>query len=222
MARLRWILVGGCAVVLACGWAISSCAVDDDITWITDESCTVGCRASDEAGYSCDVDSSCTPVPGCTDWDCNERPPGGDGDGPTAFGDGGIEDDGQGNPLAAEGCVPAGGSYDRDSARPLTLGVRLEDLWSCPDASGWFRFDVPAGARFVVDLQPAADSPVSFVLYAGDDATPVASADMNAPGRFAAFSATDASYVLRVRAFVPDPPAAAVPASYSLAVFLYN
>jgi hypothetical protein len=216
MTRLRWILVAGLAGVLVGGWAVSSCAIDDDITWITGESCTVGCRTSDEANYACDVDSRCTVELGCTDWDCNERPLGGEGDGPGYLTDAGALDDGQGDPLAANGCVPAGGSYDRASARPLTLGVRLDDLWSCPDASGWFRFDVAAGARFVLDLQPTGGVPVGFVLYAGGDATPVAAADMTGPGRFAAFSGTDATYVLRVRAL------GTAPASYSLAAFLYN
>jgi len=213
MTRLRWILITGLAAILAGGWAISSCAIDDDVTWITGESCTAGCQARN---FACDVDSRCTPEPGCTDLDCNERPRDDNGDAPAFLADAGEFNDGQGNPLAANGCIPAGGNDDRASARPLTLGVRLEDLWSCPDASGWFRFDVAAGARFVVDLQPIGDASVGFVLYAGGDATPVAAADMTAPGRFAAFSGTDATYVLRVRALDTAP------ASYSLAVFLYN
>ena len=80
MNRLRWILVACAGALAVAGWAVSSCAIDDEVTWINDPSCTGGCRTGDQANYSCDIDSNCTPAPGCTDWDCSERIPGGTGD----------------------------------------------------------------------------------------------------------------------------------------------
>jgi hypothetical protein len=90
--------------------------------------------------------------------------------------------------------------------------VTVPDLSACPSTSQWFRFDGASGAAFVIDLQPVAGGELTFLLYAGDDPTPIASADMTDPGSFTARAGSTTVYSLRIRSLGPEPVA------YSLAV----
>ena len=111
MSRIRWILAAGVALAVACLGVVGSCAIDDEVTWISGERCTGACTAGSADDYSCDVDSSCTAATGCTDWDCDESVPLDDGD------DGDVE-----------GPVPDGGDgsggADGGDVAPGLLGCR--------------------------------------------------------------------------------------------------
>ena len=231
MGRMRWILLlGAMAVGIAVG-VLGSCAIDDEVTWINDQRCTGGCLAGSAAEFSCDVDDSCTETSGCTDWDCADdgvapTPDAGleadatreisdswsDGDpssdvvDPGADADSDTEDDGSGLT-----CTPSGGGETREAAFELTLGVALADLTACPAPSRWFRFTIASGTRFDVDLVPAPERLVEFLLYA-EDGSVVAAADMAADGDFSASAGTAGVYLLRVRALGDGP------VGYSLAV----
>jgi hypothetical protein len=210
MKRLRWILVGG---TLAAGglaaWLAGSCAIDDEVTWISGPQCTGDCLTADPGSLACDTDSTCTIVAGCTDWDCSEMESpvdGADADGGEPDGDRDIDGDASGTvdgddaPPVAYECAPLGGGPDRGHPTPITLGVPVSGLLACPATSQWFGFDAAVGARFAIDLQPVEVGRLTFLLYAGDDPTPVASADMDATGSFAAMAGANTTYYLRVRA----------------------
>ena len=215
MRSMRWWIVGALGGSVAL-WLAVSCAIDDEITWISGEQCTGSCRTADPTSLACDTDSTCTRVEGCTDWDCDELPPGEDGaDGDAISGGDGsfYDDDAGGNPAdagedvpaAVDGCTPVGGGLLRETAAPLTLGVTVPELSACPSTSQWFRFDGAAGTEFVIELQPVETGELTFLLYAGDDPSPVASADMTDPGRFPARAGATTPYYLRVRALGTEP-----------------
>jgi hypothetical protein len=216
MKAIRSVLVAGLAATSIIGAILGSCAVDDDITWITDPDCTVNCSPENLAGYSCDTDSTCTEAPGCTDWDCTDRVnPAPDADVTTevpradadATPDGPIEDDdaatsgdgGDADSPPPETCHPYCGGETRETAQPLTLGVMIGDCSACTTPSRWFQFTVESGARFEVLTQTAPGSSVEFLIYA-EDGSVVASAGMEADASFAANAATGATYRMRVRA----------------------
>jgi len=214
MNKLHWFLAAG-LLTASVVWMAASCAIDDDVTWINGETCTDSCRTDAPASYACDVDSSCTEVEGCQDWDCTELAPpidageDADADAPSPrdvevdddVGDAGGNpaDGGEDVPPTAGECAPFGGGPTRDEADSITLGVAESELRSCPATSQWFRFDAMDGTRFVVDLRPVGEGQLSFLLYAGDDPTPVASADMTDAGTFAAFAGASTTYYLRIR-----------------------
>ncbi|MBI5490821.1 MAG: hypothetical protein HY905_26040 [Deltaproteobacteria bacterium] len=217
MRKFRWLVLGGALAGVTSAWVVVSCAIDDEITWITGEQCSGTCRSADPGSLACDTDSTCTRTAGCEDWDCNELPPGEDGaDGDAdawSGGDGALDDDVGGNPadagegdvpIAAGGCTPIGGGLTREAAAPITLGVAVPGLWSCPATSQWFRFDAASGTGFVIDLAPVEGGELTFLLYAGDDPTPVASADLTDPGSFAARAGATTTYYLRVRSIGID------------------
>jgi hypothetical protein len=214
MNRFRWILAAGLVLAAACAWVVGSCAIDDEVTWITGERCTGACTAGSADDYSCDVDSSCTATAGCVDWDCNEAPASlDDGDTdvegtPPDGGDwsgGGDGGDGDDVPPDPTGCAPFGGGADRAAAQSITLGVPVSELSSCPATSQWFRFQAESGAQFVVDLRPVEGGQLTFLLYAGDDPTPIASADMSDTGSFEARAGATTDYYLRIRALGETP-----------------
>jgi hypothetical protein len=73
MKAIRLLLVIGVAAVGSVAVTVGSCVIDDEPTYISGARCTRGsCAATEEGGYSCDVDRTCTPAPGCEDWDCDE------------------------------------------------------------------------------------------------------------------------------------------------------
>jgi hypothetical protein len=217
MKAIRWVLVAGLATTSIAGAILGSCAIDDDITWITGENCTVNCRSDDPASYSCDTDAACTPTLGCTDWDCadEEAPPtdavtnpdggGTDADAsrdaaaPDEGGDATSGDGGDADVTPPAACAPYGGGETRDTAETLTLGETLAELGACTAPSRWFRFTVPAGARFEVLIRTAPAESVEFLLYA-EDGSVVASAGMTDDSSYSANAATGATYLMRVRA----------------------
>jgi len=216
MKTIRWILVVGLAGTSIGAAVLGSCAIDDDITWITDPNCTSNCTPQDLGGFSCDVDSTCTEAPGCTDWDCADRaysPPDGGADVPEARGedaDLGVDgsppdDDGatSGDGGETDGpppfhCYPSCGGT-REEPRTIALGEPLGDCTACPAPSQWFQFTIESGVRFEVVMQTALGTSVEFLLYA-EDGSLVASAGMEADASFAANAATAATYLMRVRA----------------------
>jgi len=216
MKAIRWILVAGLAATSFAGAILGSCAIDDDVTWITGENCTVNCRSENPAGFSCDTDSTCTEAPGCTDWDCTDHvvPPveagpetdvrGADADGSfdttPAVDDGATSGDGGDADITPPvTCTPYGGGETREDADTLTLGETLAELSACTAPSRWFRFTVPAGARFEVLIQTAPEATVEFLLYA-EDGSVVASAGMADDSSYSANAATAATYLMRIRA----------------------
>jgi hypothetical protein len=211
MRRIRWILAAGFALAVACFGVVGSCAIDDEVTWISGERCTGACTAGSADDYSCDVDSTCTAAADCTDWDCDEATPledGDDGDVEGPVPDGGDHsgggDGGDVDPGGLD-CAPSGGGADRVSARSITLGVPITGLSCCPATSQWFRFQAESGAQFAVDLQPVESGQLTFLLYAGDDPTPIASADMSDTGSFEARAGASTDYYLRIRALGETP-----------------
>lgn len=104
-------------------------------------------------------------------------------------------------------CTPQGGGLSRDAAETITLGTAVTDLSGCPLTSQWFRFDAAAGAQFTVDVQPVAGGQLAFLLYAGDDPTPIASADMTDTGTYGAMARASTTYYLRIRSIGEDPVA---------------
>ena len=224
MKRMRWILLLGAVAVGISAGALGSCAIDDEITWIDGEHCTGGCERAGAASFSCDVDDSCTPTATCTDWDCvdADAPPPADAaadttrevpDGGSADADGDpysdiVDPSGDADAETDEGggfgCVPGGGGDSRETAVDLTPGVTLADLTACPAPSRWFRFTVAADVRFEVDLVPAPERQVEFLIYASDG-SPVAGADMAADGDYNAAAESAGVFLLRVRAIGEDP-----------------
>jgi len=196
--RKLGLLFGIGAVALGGGIGmVGACAIDDDVTWITGEDCTGSCRVAPATDYACDVDSSCTPSEGCIDWDCTEDDLGGNPRDVSA--DGGVDvGDGDDAGVVPTECDALGGGTTFDTAQALTRDVTEDELSCCPTSSRWFRFSVPAGTRFAVDVVPSADSQVTFLLYAEDE-TVLAGAEMSADASFAADAATSATYYLRVR-----------------------
>jgi hypothetical protein len=199
---------------LVAAWVTGSCAIDDEVTWIDGQQCSGACSAGDPGSLGCDTDSSCSPAPGCIDWDCNEVPPGEDGL-DTGGGDGcsdcGPEDAALDAPSAGGSCTPVGGGLTQAAAASLTWDVAATALWACPETSQWFRFDVASGTSFAIDFMPVdAVDALAFVLYAGDG-TAIASAVVTGTGRYAARAGTT-TYYLRVRTVGDDD------AEYSLRV----
>ncbi|MBN1770243.1 MAG: hypothetical protein JXB32_03185 [Deltaproteobacteria bacterium] len=173
-----------------------ACAIDDDIAWIAGEECTGGCRVATTDSLSCDVDSSCTPAPGCPDWDCTEDGLfAGDVD---VWVDGGDVVDGEDSGVPPSDCAANGGGESLAAAQTLSLDVTEAELSCCPTSSRWFRFSVAAGVRFAVDVVPYDGSEVTFLLYAEDESL-LAGAEMDAEASFAAEARTGATYYLRVR-----------------------
>ncbi|MBI5501848.1 MAG: hypothetical protein HY907_16515 [Deltaproteobacteria bacterium] len=232
MKRMRWILVLGAVTVGLAAGALGSCAIDDEITWINGEQCSGGCERAGAESFSCDTDDACTPTSTCTDWDCadDDAPPpedagtdttrevpdaaadaGGDGDPYSDVTDPSGDADAETDEGTGFGCVPSGGGDSRETAVDLTLGVPLADLTACAAPSRWFRFTVAAGVRFEVDLVPAPEREVEFLLYA-QDGSPVAGADMAADGDYNAAAESAGVFLLRVRAIGDGP------VGYSLAV----
>ena len=216
MRKVRWMILCGALAGATVLWVAVSCAIDDEITWITGEQCSGSCRSADPGSLACDTDSTCTRIAGCTDWDCDDLPPGEDGADGDAIsgGDGAYDDDDAGGnpadagedvPLVSDGCAPVGGGLTRETAASLTLGVAVPGLSACPSTSQWFRFDAVSGSSFVVDLQPVETGELTFLLYAGADPTPIASADMTDPGSFAARAAATTVYTMRIRALGTEP-----------------
>ncbi len=192
------LLVGSSLIALAAGIVVvGACAIDDDITWIAGEQCTGDCDLAPASDYACDVDSSCTPTEGCIDWDCTEDDFGGNSRDVSADGSADVSDGVDGGVVPGE-CDAFGGGATLTDAQELTLDVTESELSCCPTSSSWFRFSIPAGTRFAVDVVPFADSQVTFLLYAEDE-TVLAGAEMNAEASFAADAATSATYFLRVR-----------------------
>jgi hypothetical protein len=207
MRKLRWMMLVGVLCGFAAAWLGGSCAIDDEVTWISGEQCSGTCTAGDPASLECDTDSSCTPAAGCVDWDCSEVPPGEDGLdsglGDTCS-DCGPEDAATDVPTASGSCTPVGGGLSQAAAAPLTWNVAATGLWACPETSQWFRIDVSAGTSFAIDFTPVdALDALAFVLYA-DDGTAIASADVTGTGGYAARAGATATYYLRVRALGVD------------------
>jgi len=216
--KIGWMLGAGLALTAAAAAVLGSCAIDDDVTWITGEQCTGNCRSEDLGAFACDTDSTCTHVEGCTDWDCDDAespPPPDGGDSSTldmvsppdggetggADADVGGEDDG-GDPGYT--CTPDGGGESLEAAQELTLGTELGDRTACPAPSRWYRFSIEAGVRFEVVVRTGSGQQVEFLLYS-ESGDLVASADMEADAAYSAGARATGIYYLRVRAVGTDP-----------------
>jgi hypothetical protein len=240
MSAIRWILA---ATVLAAAFAASlatSCAVDDEVVWISGGECTDAetCSRTAPGALDCDVDLSCTE--GCsTDWDCNEGDDGLAEDGgrdvgpdsvPGDAGSDGVSGDGGdygGDPDAGNSdetdpaddgdggggwtCAIEGGGATPESAEMITVGTTRTGLSSCPTASSWFRFDVASGTEFVVNVTPY-EGELTFRIYAGAELGVVDEAAMDGAGGFSAIAGATGAFFIRVRS--ED----AVPVTYDLSL----
>jgi hypothetical protein len=101
-------------------------------------------------------------------------------------------------------CLPTRLAVRRSAAERIARRPS-RSLSSCPATSQWFRFQAESGAQFVVDLRPVEGGQLTFLLYAGDDPTPIASADMSDTGSFEARAGATTDYYLRIRALGETP-----------------
>jgi hypothetical protein len=178
MRTTLWLALPAAAVAAILGLA-ASCAIDDEVVWISGGRCTGSCEADGlgPPASSCDTDRSCTPD--CVeDWDCPpaDGPPdaGVDGTvGDAILGDTGTRDDTTDDPEAGESdavvpptCLPDGGA-DPGAAERLVMDGGAVALRACAETSAWFAFDAAAGVRFAIDFS-LAEGALGVRLYDGD------------------------------------------------------
>lgn len=219
MKPRSWFLVMALLGAALGGWLAASCAIDDDITWAGGGPCTGTCTSPPPASYECDIDSRCTPSPGCTDWDCTERAD--DWVGPdvadTSADVGGPHLDagedlgditaGGDVPDEGEDCVPVGVGYDRASAEFVTVGVVEPGLTACLTVSGWLRFDAAEGTRYELELSAVDGAALAFQIYSGADPAVLAAAVITGTGSHGLEAAESTAFYVRLRAVTLEPTA---------------
>lgn len=224
MKAVKWILVAAILSAGAVAAMVASCAIDDEVVYISGAECTGACSRTDPGALSCDVDLTCTPD--CpSDWDCSEDaafadcsntdacappPPDGVADagaGDAAESDDAVDDsrgDGGVGPMA---CTASGGGTSPEDAQEISIGDTLTELQACPINSSWFKFHVAPGTDFTVEITPYGGGLLNVRVYAGEELAVVDQAGLAGDADFSARATAGGWYFIRVRAGAAEPVA---------------